>query len=377
MSSNDQTLYFFSIAFAIVIGLLLVVPILRRKSDLFTFWNFFLIGAFIFNGMSGLNAATKPHYLPELSASSYHAYYLGTIVFYGTAFLTYFYVKFPRRLAGKTFLTWPDLTPEIAPVVAIACMVLSLGVLFPVNVPLLSQLLVFFGLSAPTIAMGVLVMAWSRNRSNVLLLALIVICTPLAIGISVSGGYSRRYLISSLAAFPIGVYWAWLRYKPTPTILAVVGATLMAAIPVVAGFSAVRAMLRQEGLSATQRAQTILQALPNAIKSGGSSEGFMGQDSVECALGVIQLLNDGSKRMEVSTLHCMSFVATNPIPRIWWPDNRPATGRPWRVCSSSGASMRISASTSPGSATSMAGSGCMSSMASPWRSSCVTSTSCS
>ena len=302
------------------------MPVLRRKSDLFTFWNFFLAGGFIFSGMSGLNAATLPHHLPELSTSSYQAHCLGTVVFYTVAILTYYYVKFPRKLAGRTFLTWPDLTSAITPFVSIPLMVLSLGVLFPVQIPLVSQLLVFFGLSAPTVVMGMLVMAWSRNRSNIFLLALIIICAPIAVGISISGGYSRRYLISCLATIPIGIYWAWLRYKPTPTILTVIGATLLAAIPVVAGFSAVRAMLRDDSLSAIQRAQTALKALPDAIKKGGSTEGFMGQDSVDCSLGVIQLLNDGSRRLEGSTLHSLRFVITNPIPRVWWPDKPTSPG---------------------------------------------------
>ncbi len=46
----------------------------------------------------------------------------------------------------------------------------------------------------------------------------------------------------------------------------------------------------------------------------------MGQDSVECALGVIQLLNDGSNRMEISPLHSLLFIVSNPVLRDWWPD---------------------------------------------------------
>lgn len=326
MTSADLTLYRFSVAFAVFAGLMLVVPILRRKSDLFTAWNFFWVGAMIFNGFSGLNAATRPHYLPEISRWAYTYYYVGTIVFYATIIATYYGWTYPRRLAGRNFLRWPVVTSGTAPLIATGLMALVVGMVVPIPVPVLGQLLPMFALVSPAIALAVVTIVWYRDRTNVVLLALLVVFTLVAVAAAVGAGISRRYLMSSLAAIPVSLYWVWLRYQPTPKIFLVIGAALAAAIPVVAGFTAVRHSLHGEEVTAVQRAQRILEALPEAIKSGGSSEGFMGQDSVECALCVIQLLHDGSKTMESVPIHSLQFIVSNPVPRILWPTKPESIG---------------------------------------------------
>lgn len=326
MSSADLTLYRFSMGVAIAAVLMLVVPILRRKSDVFTAWNFFLVGVFTFNGRSGLNAATTPHYLPELSRSSYTYYYVGTIVFYATIIATYYGLKYPRRLAGRTFLKWPEITSGNAPIIAGCLMAMIVGIAVPLPIPVVGQLLSQFALVVPGLALAIMTIVWYRDRTNIVLLGLLIGFAFIAIGAAIGAGISRRYLMSSLSAVPIALYWVWLRYKPTATILTVIVVAIASTVPVVAGFTAIRFSLQDEEVSAVQRAQRILQALPEAIKKGGSSEGFSGQDSVECALCVIQLLNDGSKQMEVTPLHSMQFIISNPIPRTFWPDKPSSIG---------------------------------------------------
>lgn len=326
MTSADVTLYRFSVAFAVWAAVMLVVPILRRKSDVFTAWNFFLVGAFIFNGLSGINAATAPHYLPDLSRSSYTYYYIGTIVFYTTITLTYYYVKFPRRLAGNTMLSWADVKASTAPFIAGALMLLVVGIAVRLPIPVVGQLLTNFGFVSPSIALAIITVVWFRDRTNVLLIGLLFAFLFAAVGAALMAGISRRFLMSALAAIPIALYWVWLRYQPTPKILLIIGAALASTIPVVAGFTAIRHSLQDEEVTPLQRAQRMLTALPEAVKSGGSSEGFTGQDSVECALSVIQLLNDGSKTIEVTPLHSLAFIATNPIPRSVWPDKPSSIG---------------------------------------------------
>jgi hypothetical protein len=326
MTANDKVLYVFSAAFAVVIALMIIVPIVRRKSDIFTSWNFFLAGAFVFNGMSGLSAATFQEYLPTLSKSTYLLYYLGVVLFYGVAALTYHAFKAPRRLAGRTLLKWPEITSVTAPLIAIGLMSLIVGIVAPIPIPFIGQLMMQFSLVAPAIAVAVLSVAWYRDRKNILLLAMLIMAIPLAVGASVAVGGSRRYLMSMLAAVPVSFYWVWLRYKPTSQILATVGVTIAITVPILAGFGAVRHADLTDKTNAVDRARLVLMALPNAIKQGGSSEGFMGQDSVECALSTIQLLNDGSKQMEVHPLASLWLMVTNPIPRSVWPEKPDSVG---------------------------------------------------
>jgi hypothetical protein len=326
MTANDKVLYLFSAAFAVVIALMIIVPIVRRKSDIFTSWNFFLAGAFVFNGMSGLSAATSQQYLPSLSQSTYLLYYIGTVLFYGVASLTYYAFKTPRRLAGNTLRYWPEFSSVTAPLIATGLLALSIGILSPVQIPFIGQLLLQFSLVAPSIAVAVLTIAWFRDRSNVLLLAMLIFAVPFAVGLSVAAGGTRRYLMSMLAALPVGLYWVWLRYKTTPTILTIVGICIAVTVPILAGYGAVRHADLADKASTVDRARLVISALPKAIKSGGSSEGFTGQDSVECALSVIQLLNDGSKIMEVQPLASLWLMVTNPIPRTAWPEKPESVG---------------------------------------------------
>jgi hypothetical protein len=320
MNPQDKLLYVFSAAFAVVIALMIIVPIVRRKSDIFTAWNCFLVGVFMFNGLSGLSAATTQEYLPSLSKSTYFYYYLGTIVFYTVTSLTYFGMKLPERLAGRTMRSWPEVSSVNAPLIAIGLMAMIAGIVVPVGIPVIGQVMLQFSLVAPTFAVAVLTVAWYRDRSNVLLLTLLLLAIPFAIGASMGIGSSRRYLIGTLAAVPISLYWVWLRYKPTSYILGVIGWACGVTVPVVMGFSAVRHMFRAESadMTAIQRVQTVLAALPKAIKEGGTAEGFTGQDSVECALSVIQLLKD--KYLEARPFESVWYVAVNPIPRELWPE---------------------------------------------------------
>ncbi|QDV72323.1 hypothetical protein [Botrimarina mediterranea] len=326
MNAQDKLLYVFSAAFAVVIALMIIVPIVRRKSDIFTAWNFFLVGAFVFNGMSGLSAATFQEYLPSLSRSTYLLYYLGVVLFYGTASLTYYAFKAPRRLAGNTLLNWPEISSVTAPLIAIGLMSLIVGIIVPIPIPFIGQLMMQFSLVAPAIAVAVLTVAWFRDRTNMLLLAMLIMAIPVAVGASVAVGGSRRYLMSMLAAVPVSMYWVWLRYKPTSQILTTVGVAIAVVVPVLAGYGAVRHADLSEKTNAVDRARLVLMALPNAIKKGGSSEGFMGQDSVECALSVIQLLNDGSRQMEVEPLASLWLMVTNPIPRSMWEEKPESVG---------------------------------------------------
>lgn len=326
MSSADLTLYRFSIAVIVWAAVMLVVPVLRRKSDVFTAWNFFLVGVLMFNGRSGINAATSEHYLPELSRSSYTLYYVGTIVFYTTITLTYYFFKVPRRVAGKTLLQWPQFAPVPTAFIAGALMLLAATLVVQIPIPVIGQIALNFGLVSPSIALALVSVAWFRDRTNVFLLAMLLLCLAAAIISALAAGISRRFLMSSLSAVPVALYWVWLRYQSTPKIVTVIAVALASTVPVVAGFTAIRHSLEGEEVTALQRAQRMLQALPEAIKSGGSSEGFTGQDSVECALCVIQLLNDGSKTMEVDYLNSLKFIATNPIPRDVWPEKPSSIG---------------------------------------------------
>lgn len=325
MPSNDVMLWCFSVAFIVTMTCLLVMPILWRKSDVFTTWNMFLLGAIVFTGFSGINATRGGHYLPSYVASDYALYYLGVLLFYGAAFAAYFGWKYPRRLAGRRLLRWPKLSGMTLVVLVFAFASVGMFQAFSLRIPLLGQLLFQFGVAMPVFAFTCAFIAWYRSPSSPMLIALLLTIGGIALFQSLSVGGSRRYMMSALAVAPISLYWVWLRYKPTPTIVAWILAVVFIGVPLLKGHALIRHH-SSSNISAAQRTVELLKKLPSAIMRGGSSEGFMGQDSVEVALLTIHMLHDKSNRLEVTPFNCLYYILVNPIPRSYWPEKPVSLG---------------------------------------------------
>ena len=314
MSPHDSTLWYFSAGFILVMSLVLVVPILRRKTDVFTTWNMFLLGAIIFNGFSGFNASAPGHYLPTYTTKDYNMYYLGVLIYYPVAIFTYYYWKYPRRLAGRRLLKWPKLSGWSLVILTLILMTIGLFSRFHLPIPVLGQLLFQFGVVTPILALSCAFIAWYRSPSNIMLMILLVALGASTFVIVLGLGGTRRYLMSTLAVAPFALYWVWLRYKSTQQIIIWIVAALFIGVPVLKAFGSIRHTIT--GAGGLERSMQVIARLPTEIARGGSMEGFMGQDSVECALLTIHMLNDKSDRLAVSPFHATVFVITNPVPQV-------------------------------------------------------------
>jgi hypothetical protein len=328
MFSNDGLLLIFSVLFAASIAAVLIVPIAAGKSDFFTARNLFLVGAFVFTGMSGIRTTYVPHYHDTYKFSDYLMFFTGVIVFYPAVLITYHYWKMPRRIAGRNFLRWPA-TDGVVLVFLAALLSMAVGFqVYRVPIPFVGELLFQFSFAAPPIALTCAFIAWFRNRSNPFLLAMLLATLALAMFASLNGGISRRGLIGALATIPITLYWIWLRYKSNAQIVAWTLGAAAVCLPIMAGFGMVRHMFSHDDrvLGMAERGMAVVRELPNAIKVGGSLEGFMGQDSVECALMTIHIMNDSSRRLEVDPLYSIKYALSNPVPRSLWPDKPESLG---------------------------------------------------
>ena len=326
MDPNDRVLLLFSYAFILVMGLLLVVPVLRRQRDVFSAWNLYLLGAIIFGGLSGINCVNTDHYLATYKSADYTKYYLGAVVFYPTIIATYHFFRWPRKLAGKSFLKWPELNAGTVPLIALPLAAVVIAQVVVIPIPGFQQLMTQAAYSAPVLALACAFIVWSRSPSNVFMFALVVVVFCAAVFGATSSGTSRRYLVGVLATVPVCLYWTWLRYKPTPYILATLAAAVAIAVPVMMGYTLIRHLIKKNAESSTQRFSQLVNELPKAVQSGGSKEGLMGQDSVEAAIMCIHLLNDGSRALEVDYFYTPKWILTNPIPRAMWPEKPRSTG---------------------------------------------------
>ncbi|HMO83468.1 MAG TPA: hypothetical protein PKC18_00970, partial [Lacipirellulaceae bacterium] len=85
---DDRFLLVFSLAFSLWAVAAIVVPYIQRKTDLLTARNFFLLGALLYVGFSGIKAAREGHYF-QYSHSVYLVYYTYIVVFFAVFSLAY------------------------------------------------------------------------------------------------------------------------------------------------------------------------------------------------------------------------------------------------------------------------------------------------
>ena len=310
-------LLYFSWAFVILMVLAVLVPYIRGRSDLLTPWNLFLLGSADFVGLSAVMSASgerTQHYL-DYTARDYFLYMAGVVVFYATLFLTYHYMKFPRRLAGRTLRKWP---PRSVPVLLLsACVGLGLAMLpiFPIPVVGVAQAGAILGANMPAIVVTLAFIAWYQNRGNPLLLGIMLAIGGLSLVLSMYGLTGRRQMLAVAMAIPASVYWLNFRYRPVRTNLmwAAIGAVAM--VMLIGAYTNVRHRDRREVRDWSFAVETITM-IPSEIANIDLSQ-LTGQNAAEASLVAIHLYGDAFPH---SPFHSLIFVLANPIPRSMWPD---------------------------------------------------------
>ena len=107
--SHEKLLVPFGFIFIGVLLLMILVPYLRRRADLLTTWNMFLVGSINFVGLAALKAAYESEHFRILAYErrDYELYIMGAITFYVVLAASYYLIKLPRKFAGRLFRKWP------------------------------------------------------------------------------------------------------------------------------------------------------------------------------------------------------------------------------------------------------------------------------
>ena len=198
----------FCYAFLVVMGLLILVPYLRGRSDLLSGWNFFLLGAMNFVGLAGLQAAYEPSHFRILAYSNrdYQLYMVGVVVFFTSLVLFYRFVKFPRRAAGYLLRKWPPATATTLFGMLILSIALAALSLKPPPIMGVAQIIAQTGNKAIVIAVVLAFAAWSRQKTNLLLFGVLVGVVVLTAVFAVMQGGGRRTILGIVMALPITFY---------------------------------------------------------------------------------------------------------------------------------------------------------------------------
>lgn len=321
MSKDDELLFWFSVFFTLVMVATVLASYLRQRQDLFTAWHMFLGGSALCVGFSGIYMTSKPHIF-DYSSKTYELYYFGVVLFYVTVYATYYFFKFPAWKAYRHFRTCPPLSSSTMMLISLAALVVSVSQLVLVQIPGVSQILVRFGLLAPTFAVVFSFAAWFKNKANPVYVLLLIVVSGIAFYSAFSLGGGRRILYGTAFAFPLCFYWWKARYWKPTRVLALLA--MLAVVTVLAdraynnvrwyGVRNVKTLDRKEGAGA--RWGRFLDKLQNMDDFDFTRIGQQGTEHSFIAIRMYSLKEMGA--FDQSPLHSLKVLITFPIPRALW-----------------------------------------------------------
>jgi len=322
----DQLLLIFSLAFIIVMLLMIVVPYWKQRRDLLCSWNLFLAGSAVFVGLSGHGAVSAPRGYIENAPADYYWFFAGVIAFYATAYLTYRYLKWPRRIADRVLKDSPPMHTGVLVLLVPLCFVMSLGMIFPIRVQGIAQFMMIVGRNGVILAMVFTLIVWWRQKLNPVMVYTLIGVLLLSLGFSMFGGTGRRDMVGVLATLPIVAYWCHYRYvRPGRTLIFVLILGTLGYLTINA-YSGMRHSMRNDKSPAALM-KAIVQ-LPSEMLDFSHSGQMLGQNAVEVSLLAINVYHTEQwPGYEYQPFHSMKFVLVNPMPRAFWPDKPEGLGR--------------------------------------------------
>jgi len=307
-------------AFSLIAVLLatILVPYILRRSDLLTAWNFFLLGSINFVGLASLKAAYESDTFRILAYErrDYELYIIGAITFFVALFGAYYLIKFPRKMAGRLFRKWPPVSmPVLYTMIALAMGSVVIAYL-PFYISGVSQAISQLSNKGIIVAVALAFVAWFKERSNPVLLGILIGIFLLSAVLSIMAGGGRRSLLSVGVTIPICIYWTWVRYKSPWYNLVFFGTTAIVGILLLAAYTSIRHFDRRGEMKERSIANAFdaLKELPTLMFSS-DVEGLAGQNATQTSLAAIHLYTN---ELPPKPFHSVIFVSTIAIPREFW-----------------------------------------------------------
>ncbi|QDS97528.1 hypothetical protein [Adhaeretor mobilis] len=318
----EKLLILFSWILIAVLGLAILVPYIRRRSDLITAKNIFLLGSINFVGIAGLVSgySSEKFKILEYERSDYMLFMCGAIVFFVTMFASYHLIKFPKRLAGKYFRKWPSASGTTLFVMLGIALLMGLVSAFPPNIVGISSSIVHIGNKGTSFAMALAFVAWYRQKKNPILIAGLLAVLLFSMLLAIRGGGGRRSFVAVLAAIPICLYWLSLRYRKPKLTLSVIAGIGVLGFLALSAYTVVRHFDRRGDKTERTFASSFeaIKLIPSKLFNS-DVDAMLGQNAVQVSLTAIHLYRDAYRP---EPFHTVYFVLSNPIPRALW-ENKP------------------------------------------------------
>jgi hypothetical protein len=300
-------------------GLLCVLMLaqgLQRKVDLLSTRNIYLAGFIIYQIVSPISAIGAENYFgfrivdPEESAKWL---VLFVYIYIALFLLSYHRIRLVDWLAKKFTTGATDASDSLLTGVALALAVLSLVIrVVGLQIPLIRGLSINVSVAFAAAACAISGWIWGHRKLNpvVLLIAGFVLCV--GIGLSLTGFYSRRPIISMVAGFAWGAYYRWARQLKPSRLIFAMAPLVLAAIVVVGAFTAVRGSMAGGG-----EAKITVAQMRSANIGTGAADLLSGQ-----ATGAVMLwiLEKYPHELDYNHLFSLRYMAYYFVPRTLWPD---------------------------------------------------------
>lgn len=309
--------------FAVITSILIVlIPYLRGRRDLINVWTLFQVSCANFLGLASIESGSAfTHLYTTPRDEDYVKYFMGGVVFYLVAILTYYFFRFPQRLGERRMRKVGPRTPGVMLRLLPVCFLLTLGYLYVPQVQFLGQWMMIVGRAAGMLAVAFCLTSWAQRPYNVWLAVLSGIF--LLIGVLAAGTeFGRRDMLAALITVPICWYWLRGRYLNPVRVMGMGTIFGVVAFVGISGYTIVRFARANPDLGIVEAAWEKLKAVPDAFNKPGSTEGVFGSDCAEASLAAIRLYD--LKAPE--PFFALKYIALHPIPRAWWPDKPQGLG---------------------------------------------------
>lgn len=321
---NCDPLVPFGIAVTIIVGLFILVPFVRRKSDLPTAWNILLLGIITFVGL----ASIETKYVPQISYEQLHWfqpsasevtwYMQANTAFIVTLILAYYFNAPAKRFAQKRLRKWPEAGASVTLFILGYCLAILMIAAVLRKSTFLGPVSGNLALIAAPAASLFSFQLWYRNRLNILWLALFVVAFSGAAIYSMIAFAGRRLLMSVFLGPLLYFYWAqarnWSRTKIAIS-MTLAGACILTVISVYSQF--------RHFSSKGRTASSVVEQL-RKVRTKGDYLGhflrdplqYLAQDTAHFALLTQRYVDQGV--LHAKPLNTIRFLIAFPVPRKIW-----------------------------------------------------------
>ena len=323
----------FGLAFCLVAAATIAIAYLRRRGDLISTWHLFLVGSINFVGIAAMQSARDHYKLRNVAThhdftdTVYLKFTLGAIVFFVTAYLVYYSIRWPRRLAANVFQNWPEINTATITTIGVICGIgaVCLAEIGRRDLSLISEIA---GNLAGPLGVATVVLAicmWRTAPTNPIIIVASVFLIALGMVVMLRGGIGRRILLSALIGIGLVAYWTHLRYHGRVRVLVGMVVPLIIAILTINAYQSFRHATADSEGSGFQRGFERLMMFGKALATPEDSKTDIGSDAVDISLLAIDMYSV-RRHYKQKPFNTITWVIVNPIPRRFWLNKPKALG---------------------------------------------------